>query len=339
MLKLFIPLTVVLFIAACGPRDVAVKGRNGNNFNQQGGGSKSADDKKIAFSIDEDGERPETCHVDKKDYKFLVVPESDVDGALAGTITASIEPGNLNCFRIGSTVELKTSFTSKDILAEAVIKKTEALPLSKISKKQADQFGMTVAELKERGKKLISAFEAKNSFSVEGMVSITYFELPGNESVEDEGDDKDEEVVVKPGPKPEEKILIFDQNGERPSSCPAQSSDWKNISIPEDQDNAIKSGQVFGWLSAGARNCFVIGSTLQVKEKDSDSRMELRVVKVEVIPLAKMNITHSGAMDLNFMDFRDFALNSLKEASFKHNDMLNMTFFEYVEPAEATPAK
>lgn len=336
MQKLFIPLTVVLFIVACGPRDMPVKGRNGSGGQGGGGPSASSANSKKAFVLTEEGERAETCPSDKEDYKTVIVNPEDVDGVLDGTIKAVIEPGNRNCYRIGSELELKTEMKSDEVIANVFIKKTEALAVSKISKKHADVFGMTVAELKERGQSLIDAVEAKKTFRPEGMITITHFEVPGVDSSDvgqnDGDDDKVDQNEAKPAPKPELKILSFDQKDERSSSCPAQSSDWKNISIPQAQDESVKSGEVFGWISAGARNCFRIGSVIQVKEKDTSSRMELRVVKVEVIPLAKINITHSGAMNMNFMDFRAFALESLKAVTtFKHNDMLNMTFFEYVE--------
>ncbi|MBY0384828.1 hypothetical protein K2X05_06680, partial [bacterium] len=197
MMKLLLPLTVVLFVAACAPRDVPVDGNDksggGKNTGGKGATGGGANTKaKLSFVVDEDGQRAETCPEDKADYSSLVIPESDQDGVLGGTVKAVIEPGNRNCFRIGATAQIKSDFSSEDAIAEVIVKKTEGIALTKLTKKHAEAFGMTVEDLKARGKALIDEVEAQKKFRPEGMVNITYFELPGAEGEEPSTDSEKE---------------------------------------------------------------------------------------------------------------------------------------------------
>ncbi len=335
MRKLFLPLTVVLFVVACGPRDVPLekdeKGYNGSGKGNQGGGNSGQSNKTLAFVVDEDGERAETCPSDLTDYKSLLVPQEDVDQILEGTVRAVIEPGNRNCFRIGTTAQIKLTKEDKDNFGEAVIKKTEALRLTALTKKQAEFFGMTVKDLKARGKELI---DGVTKFDPAGMVTITYFEVSGLEGGTDDGD-AEEQTTQPTKPQAMETLLIFDNNGERASTCNKKSKDWKDLIIPQDQDEAIQSGKVLGWITAGQMNCLRIGSVVNLTDKKGGvARGQLKVTMVQVFPVTKLNLTHALTMNMTFLDLRTKVLEDLENQNFDHKDMVNMTFFEYVAPAE-----
>lgn len=334
MRKLFLPLTVVLFVVACGPRDVPL-GKDGKGYNgksNNGGGNSGQSDKTLAFVLDEEGERSETCPKDLTDYKFLLIPQEDVDQILTGTIRAVIEPGNRNCFRIGAAVQIKFTKEDKESLGEAVVLKTEALRLSALTKKQAEFFAMTVKDLKARGKELMDGVK----FPHEGMVTITYFEVPGAAS-EDEDQDSSEDQTTKPTkPQTAATLLTFDNDGERPSTCNKKSKDWVDLIIPQDQDEAIQTGKVVGWIAAGSMNCLRVGSVVNLTDKKGGApRGQLRVMMVQVFPVTKLNITHALTMNMAFLDLRKQVLEDLENQTFDHKDMVNMTFFEYVTPTES----
>lgn len=307
MTKLFLPFTIALFVVACGPRDVA-NSRNGGGFNQQGtgGGSGNA---KLAFVVEDDGERAETCPTKNQDYKNIIISEDDLPGALDGTVTAVIEPGNRNCFRIGSTVQVKTDFSSDEVQGDAIIVKTEGVALSKLAKKHAEAFGLTVSELKARGQELIDAVEAQKKFRPEGMVNITYFKMEGSGNNSPAPSD----VAVS--------TSIFTKVGDRPTSCTSKSK-WTRISIPVEQDENIKSGKVIAWYSLGASNCFEVGSQIQVKEKDGPARAELKVTRIEVVPATQVGALHALSTGLEIDELRKMA--SEEEAG------LNIIFFEFI---------
>lgn len=331
MMKLLLPLTVVLFVVACAPRDVAVDGSNGGFNNKGGTGGKGTGGTnakaKIAFVVDEEGERAETCPADKADYSSLVIPEGDQDGVLGGTVKAVIEPGNRNCFRIGATAQLKMDFASEDILAEVIVKKTEGIALSKLGKKHAEAFGMTVADLKARGKALIDEVEAQKKFRPEGMVNITYFELPGAEQ-----DSTENEVEVEQNLQ----TLIFTKMGDRSTTCSKKSKSWTFISIPQEQDENIKSGKMIGWMAAGEKNCFEIGSQILLQEKNGPERAKLKVLRVEIVPLTQLTVIHSSSMGMSYAEFYELVETSLEKLTNGPKNVINMTFFEYIADSANT---
>lgn len=330
MMKLLLPITVVLFVAACAPRDVAVDGNNkglgGKGTGGKGTGGGTDTKAKIAFVVDEDGERAETCPDDKADYTSLVIPQEDQDGVLEGRVKAVIEPGNRNCFRIGATAQIKADFSSDDVMAEVIVKKTEGIALTKLTKKHAEAFGMTVADLKARGKALIDEVEAQKKFRPEGMVNITYFELPG---AEDSASQSENEVDQ------ELQTLIFTKTGDRSTTCSKKSKSWTFISIPQEQDENIKNGKVFGWMAAGEKNCFEIGSQILLQEKNGPVRAQLKVLRVEIVPLKQLTVLHSSSMGLSYTEFYELVQTSLEKANGSKN-VINMTFFEYIADSAST---
>ena len=330
MLRMLLPITVILFVAAaCAPRDVAVDGSNGvNNKGGKGSGNTNGGTNtmaKIAFVVDKDGERAETCPGDKADYTSLVIPEGDQEGILNGTVKAVIEPGNRNCFRIGATAQIKNDFASNDVLVEVIVKQTEGIALSKLTKKHAEAFGMTVTDLKARGKALIDEVEAQKKFRPEGMVNITYFELPGAEESlgdDEKDDDKNDEVKVEQNLQ----TLIFTKTGDRSTTCSKQSKTWTFISIPAEQDDNIKNGKVIGWMGAGKKNCFEIGSQIALQEKNGPVRAQLKVLRVEIVPRTQSTAMHALSMGLSLIDFNELV----------SEDTYHMTFFEYVASSANT---
>ena len=311
MIKLFLPLTIALFVVACGPRDVA-NGRNGNGGGpgQQGTGG-SGGNAKLAFTVQDDGERAETCPTKNQDYKNIVVSEDDLEGVLDGSIKAVIEPGNRNCFRVGSVVQLKTDFSSDEAQADVIVVKTEGIALSKLAKKHAEAFGLSVGELKDRGQELIDEIEAQKKFRPEGMVNITYFKIAG--AADDDGTVQNTETKLS--------TTVYTNVGERPSSCTAESK-WTRISIPDAQDENLKAGKVIAWYSPGDKNCFEVGSEIEVKEQTGPARAILNVTRIEVVPVTQLNAIHALAMSLKLED--------LKLLVSQDEELINLIFFDYL---------
>ena len=311
MIKLFLPLTIALFVVACGPRDVA-NGRNGNGGGpgQQGTGG-SGGNAKLAFTVQDDGERAETCPTKNQDYKNIVVSEDDLEGVLDGSIKAVIEPGNRNCFRVGSVVQLKTDFSSDEAQADVIVVKTEGIALSKLAKKHAEAFGLSVGELKDRGQELIDEIEAQKKFRPEGMVNITYFKIAG--AADDDGTVQNTETKLS--------TTVYTNVGERPSSCTAESK-WTRISIPDAQDENLKAGKVIAWYSPGDKNCFEVGSEIEVKEQTGPARAILNVTRIEVVPVTQLNAIHALAMNLKLED--------LKLLVSQDEELINLIFFDYL---------
>lgn len=311
MIKLFLPLTIALFVVACGPRDVA-NGRNGNGGGpgQQGTGG-SGGNAKLAFTVQDDGERAETCPTKNQDYKNIIVSEDDLEGVLDGSIKAVIEPGNRNCFRVGSVVQLKTDFSSDEAQADVIVVKTEGIALSKLAKKHAEAFGLSVGELKDRGQELIDEIEAQKKFRPEGMVNITYFKIAG--AADDDGTVQNTETKLS--------TTVYTNVGERPSSCTAKSK-WTRISIPDAQDENLKAGKVIAWYSPGDKNCFEVGSEIEVKEQTGPARAILNVTRIEVVPVTQLNAIHALAMNLKLED--------LKLLVSQDEELINLIFFDYL---------
>lgn len=311
MIKLFLPLTIALFVVACGPRDVA-NGRNGNGGGpgQQGTGG-SGGNAKLAFTVQDDGERAETCPTKNQDYKNIIVSEDDLEGVLDGSIKAVIEPGNRNCFRVGSVVQLKTDFSSDEAQADVIVVKTEGIALSKLAKKHAEAFGLSVGELKDRGQELIDEIEAQKKFRPEGMVNITYFKIAG--AGDDDGTVQNTETKLS--------TTVYTNVGERPSSCTAESK-WTRISIPDAQDENLKAGKVIAWYSPGDKNCFEVGSEIEVKEQTGPARAILNVTRIEVVPVTQLNAIHALAMNLKLED--------LKLLVSQDEELINLIFFDYL---------
>jgi uncharacterized protein YqfB (UPF0267 family) len=312
MIKLFLPLTIALFVVACGPRDVANGGRNGNGGGpgQQGGGGGSGK-AKLAFTVQDDGERAETCPTKNQDFKNVIVSEDDLEGVLDGTIKAVIEPGNRNCFRVGSIVQLKTDFSSDESQGDVIVVKTEGIALSKLAKKHAEAFGLTVGELKARGQELIDEIEAQKKFRPEGMVNITYFKIAG--ASDDDGNVKNTETQLS--------TTVYTKAGERPSSCTSKSK-WTRISIPAEQDANLQSGKVIAWYSPGDKNCFEVGSEIEVKEQTGPARGILKVTRIEVVPVAQLSALHALAMNLKLED--------VKLMVNQDEELINLIFFDYL---------
>lgn len=309
MIKLFLPLTIALFIVACGPRDVANSKNGGSGGVGQQGTGGSGGNAKLAFTVQDDGERAETCPTKNQDYKNIIVSEDDLEGVLDGSIKAVIEPGNRNCFRVGSIVQLKTDFSSDEVHADVIVVKTEGIALTKLAKKHAEAFGITVSELKAKGQELIDEIEAQKKFRPEGMVNITYFKIAGSENPGNTTNSQSELLTT-----------LYTKVGERPTSCTSKSK-WTRISIPSEQDENLKSGKVIAWYSPGDKNCFEVGSKIEVKEQTGPGRAILKVTRIEVVPVAQLSAIHALSMNMK--------LDELKLMVNQNEELINLIFFDY----------
>ncbi len=276
MRKLFLPLTVILFVAACAPRDVAKE-------NKKGFQPTSSSDKTATYFVDGDGEVSETCK--GKNWSVLEIPKSDEEGIFDGKIKAVLLAGNLNCFKIGSRVEVKYTRNDQEVLGFAKIKSTEGVANNKLNKNHAELFDMTISALKDRGKDLMD--EAKNrpdgSFDAQGMVSVTTFELEG---LQTDASSDAPEMEVK---------TIFSVEGERPTTCEESEKDWRYITAPLGMN---MDGTIMAVLDRGDKNCLRIGSQVEVKYKAADgtttkSGVMVKVVAVEIIASSTLSFAHA----------------------------------------------
>lgn len=310
MNKIFLPLTVVFFIVACGPRDVLVE-------------SKGKTDRKKTFELSSVGDRSDTCPATRPDNSYIYIPAEDKDLVFSGEITAVLEPGNQNCYKIGTFIDLKISGASGPTNAKVKVVKTLALSVDDITQSQADAFKMTVQELQARGFDEIQKAKTrpKGSFDAGGIVSLTFFKLDGAPDV------ATQPVFLS-------EILKFEKEGDRSTTCPSTYQDSIKISLPASKDTDILSGKLIASMTVGDRNCFRILSTvhLQDKGKNAPVRAKLRVVWVEIVPLPILNQDHADALNMTLEALKAEAKKQVDEATgFDPHNTVAITFFDVVK--------
>ncbi len=341
-------LGVFTIVTACGPRDVPV---NGDNKNGTSGNGLSP---QTIVVLEDEGERSTTCPAKFEDSVNINSPEDRDDLILDGTVTAALSAGDRNCFRIGSVVNLRNSSkTNPDapIRAKLRVVKTEVIPVEKLVKSHAKAMGMTLVELKEFANAQLES--AKKVFNPKGWANLTYFEV-----VDDSTDDNSVEptpvkpvvppvntpVVVAPSVFP----LIFDQLSERPTTCPEKFTDAAAINSPESLDSLIFSGQKQAAFSAGDRNCFRIGSIVNLQNKtklnpQAPVRGRLKILKVEILKVDTLNLSHAQVMGLGLDELKAYVASELEAASkvFNPQGIGSVIYFEYIKDSnpQAPPEK
>jgi uncharacterized protein YqfB (UPF0267 family) len=304
--KLFLfSLGVVVLVSACGPRDVPARGGNGG-FNNKGGASQN--DKKKSFVMSSMGERSDTCPDSKQDYKTLVIPAADIESMNSGRVNAGLEAGNMNCFRVGSQVGIKTSFESKEIIATVIVKKTEGIAVNRLTQKHAEAFDMELDDLIARGEQEIENAKnrPKGKFDPQGMVSITYFENPAQSEEEESA----EEVTANSTPS------FFFTEGERPSNCPSEAKDWENLVVPVGVALKDAFAKMKAAIERADKNCFRVGSKINLKYVDLNNApllREVQVTAIEFIRSTDLSLAHAQMMGVDFMELKNHYAKQLKQ--------------------------
>lgn len=141
---------------------------NGGTVVDNGGGSTITD----IVTIDKEGERPQTCPVDFKNSNRLIVAESQNTDVFAKKITAVMDAGDRNCFKIGTEVSLHNSKEGSPI-GKVKIVKVQIVPVTKLDKNHGKALGIEEKSLKTAAEEKIASVK----FDALGLVHITYFNL------------------------------------------------------------------------------------------------------------------------------------------------------------------
>ena len=299
---------------ACGPRDVPVR--------RDGGGTVGAQSLVV---LEADGERPSTCPSKFTDSVDLASPEEHDEGVLNGSIYAALSAGDRNCFRIGSIVNIRNK--SKEdpdapVRARVKVTKVEIVPVDKLTKSHAKALGMTLGEIKDFAETQNEA--AKKTFNPKGMVNITFFDYVGNDS-----------TPVEP---PVNLVSsVYEKEGDRPQTCPKTFQDQMSLSAPEDQDEYIKVGLITATFLAGDRNCFRVGTVVNLQNKTKESpdapiRAKLRVVRIEILPIAMIGKEQAMAFSTSVDSLMATVNLEMEKAKavFNPKGMGSFTYFEYI---------
>lgn len=304
MLKLLNSSILLLLIASCGPRDVAMDG------GVSGAGKPTV--------VSANGERPSSCPAKKVDEVFLRSPVEMDNEVFTGKVTAALGAGGQNCFRIGSTVNLQNG-KAGDVRGKVTITKVEIIPLELLSTTHALALGKSESAV--RAFALEEIEKAKDVFEAKGMVSITHFKFVEGSATG---------VVV---PKLED-IVVVDKQGERPASCPTKKADDVALRSPVELDGDIFNGTVTAALGAGAQNCFRIGATVNLQNgKAGEVRGKVTVTKIEVLPLEQLSKAHGKALGKSESALKAHALEEIEKTKdiFDAKGMVSITHFKFVE--------
>ncbi len=243
-----------------------------------------------------------------------------------GVITAALGVGDRNCFRIGDEVLLQNR--NGQPRGRVKITRAEVNHASKITESQAKALNMSVSELQAYATNEMAKVKAipkgePGGFDPKGMVSITFFEFLG-----------DADVIPALT-----EIIEVNEPGSMAVTCPKDFTPAKTIDIPEKFDGDIMSGKLIGYLQAGDRNCYQIGSIVnlqmkpKVKGETTPIRAKLKIAWVELVPLSKLNDDHAAIMNMTLDQLKVSANEAIKAVKFDSKNTVSITVFEYV-PAQ-----
>ncbi len=327
MKNLFLPIMVALVVAACGPRDVPLDGVNSSS-NNNGGGAKTNPDTFI--TVTQNGDLSETCPGNP--FKTIDSPAQYDDQIFSGKITASFQPGDRNCFRIGDVIDLQDR-SGGPSRGKVKIKKAEVFHFSKLNADQAKAFNTSLDTLRGRIRAELDRVKAlpkgqPGSFDPREMVSITYFEYLGMDG--SGGGEEPTDVALT-------EILEIEDEGAVPPTCPKDYTPSKSIDLPEDKDADIKSGKIIGFLRIGDQNCYQIGSIVSLKAKPKNKgevtpeRAKLKIAWVEIIPVDKLNNDHAAILNMSLIELKATVDEQIKSVTFNAKNTVSITVFEYVK--------
>lgn len=129
---------------------------------------------KEILTLDKEGDRAPGCPADYKDANKLVIAPDVSDKVLAGKITATMEAGDRNCFKIGSEVPLMTA-KEGPTLAQSKVIKVQIVPVEMLDKTHAKALGIDEKNIKTVGQEKLASVK----FEHLDLVHITYFQVEG----------------------------------------------------------------------------------------------------------------------------------------------------------------
>ncbi|MCC6138670.1 MAG: hypothetical protein IT287_08550 [Bdellovibrionaceae bacterium] len=125
-------------------------------------------------TVDKQGERPTTCPADFKDSTRLIVTSENNEKVFSKKITAVMDAGDRNCFKIGAEITLNNAKDTPAI-AKAKVLKVQIVSKDKLDKTHAAALGVDEKNLKALAEEKIAGVK----FDALGLVHITFFELIG----------------------------------------------------------------------------------------------------------------------------------------------------------------
>lgn len=305
------------------------------------------------------GDRPTTCPEKNTDFAYLSNFADNQDKILAGTITAYLSAGDRNCFRVGAEINLQnpTKALTPEMAAQKVkVIRIETLAVASLNQTQATAMGMTLAELQAFAQGEIDKAVAGGKFDPKGMVNITIFELvkvgapvtapttqatPVTPAVA-----PTTPVNAIPTPTVVDGVTIYSVEGDRSTTCPAKNTDFNFLSNFADNHDKILAGTITGYLSAGDRNCFRVGSIIGLQNPTKAltpeiAALKVKVVRVEILSLANLNAKQAAAMGMTLDELKAFAQAEVDHAvaggKFDPKGMVNITIFEMADAAPVVP--
>ncbi|MCB9073432.1 MAG: ASCH domain-containing protein [Bdellovibrionaceae bacterium] len=288
---------VLTLVTSCGPRDV-LQDKN----SKSGGGSAGS-----PFVLSTQGEVASTCPQKKIDRKDLGSPESSDEQIFAGKITASLEAGKENCYRIGSEVNLQNG-KNGPIRGKLIVTKAEVVAISDLAEEHAKAMGMSLTELKNFANTAIQSAPYKSY----DMVSITYFRYAS-------GGGK---------PEPTTDMITIDKEGERAASCPADFKDSNRLIFSEDMNELIKEGKINAAMEAGDRNCFRIGSLVNWQNSKSGPVVgSMTVVKVQIVHKSQLGKEQAKALNVKQDELLKLAEEKISSVKFDAMGLVHITYF------------
>lgn len=327
MKNLFIPMMVVLLVAACGPRDLAMDGgsRGGNV------------DTNSYLVVQNVGELSSTC---KKGSPFTTIdsPKEFDAQIFSGKITASFQAGDQNCFRIGDVIDLQDRQGGAS-RGKVKILKAEMFHISKLTQTQADAFNTTVDVLRGRIETEMARVKAipkgqPGGFDPREMVSITYFQYLGADGNLPPGTGENVDLYLK-----------VDTVGDLAETCPG--NPYTTIDSPKELDEQVIAGKVTASFQAGDRNCFRIGDVIDLKGRlDTNSRGKVKILKAEILHHTKLTVEQAKAFNMTLEVFaskvkaeldRVKAIPKGEPGGFNPKGMVSITYFQYLGMDGTTP--
>jgi hypothetical protein len=128
---------------------------------------------------------------------------------------------------------------------------------------------------------------------------------------------------------------VVEKAGTRAESCPAKNPNATYITGAEENDARIFSGEVSAYLSPGDRNCFLIGSEVNLQNASKANpnapiRAKLKVIRVEIVAAADMTTAQAAALGMTLTEAKAYAQQEMDRTKdiFKSNGMVTITFYE-----------
>jgi len=350
MKNLFFPLMMVLLVAACAPRDVAMSGGSGGGNGKVTPATVSPDEVVI---VQNNGELPKTCP-NTNAYKTIDSPIASDNDVFAGKVTASFAAGDRNCFRIGDVIDLQDHVNNGPSRGKVKILRVEILAATAVTADQAKAFNLDLATFKQNVLAELARVKAipkgqPGGFDPKGMVAITFFQYlgkdgntpppTGNDNGSGNGNNGSGNGNSGNGSTTTTgENFTVDQDGQLPKTCTGKP--YLTIDSPKQYDNDVFAGKVTASFAAGDRDCFKIGDTIDLQDRTGGaSRGKVKITRVDVLPATDMTESQAKAFNTTLADLKkrvqdEFdrikAIPKGQPGAFDPKGMVAITYFKYL---------